>query len=455
MKVTRIIQAPTPEQLPDICRVAAFLRADIWRRFGALKNVGKSNLDIRKEISKATYYNGLEIDGTIRNETTKDVINDILLYKAAAKEKVRKAIFTRTEEQKERKRLFTLLKQDKWLQDNFLHRQMRKHFKHGVAHADNQFVVRSDRYIVSHEQNRLVITIRIAKQYGGDLKLVTTTNGKNVHVGNCNLRIICKGDVTEIHSCTEKQQGRPHGEQEIGVDKGYTEAFAASDGDFYGAGFGDVMSEYSDKAAKTGKARNKLHTLEKKHREAGRIRKADNIKRNNLGSKKLTSRRERYQKRLGDIAFKAVHAIVDKATVVVSEDLTSPISKKKPWKRYNRRMSAWAKGLLAKALETVCQQRGANHFLVAAAYTSQMDSVTGLLEGKRVGDKFYRGNGDVLQADLNASRNVLARLHDPEITRYMSHQKIKQILLARSPAELTVKRLELETSVCQPSADKS
>jgi len=37
----------------------------------------------------------------------------------------------------------------------------------------------------------------------------------------------------------------------------------------------------------------------------------------------------------------------------------------------------------------------------------------------------------------------------------MSHQKIKQILLARSPAELTVKRLELETSVCQPSADKS
>jgi len=125
-------------------------------------------------------------------------------------------------------------------------------------------------------------------------------------------------------------------------------------------------------------------------------------------------------------------------------------------KIYNlNNMSAWVKGLLSRALETVCQQRGANHFLVAAAYTSQMDSVTGLLEGKRVGDKFYRVNGDVLQADLNASRNVLARLHDPEITRYMSHQKIKQILLARSPAELTVNRHELETSVCQPCADKS
>lgn len=455
MKVTRILQAPTPEQVPDICKVAAFLRADIWRRFGALKNVGKSTLDIRKEISKSSYYKDLEIDGTIRNETTKDVINDILLYKAAAKEKVRKAIFSRTEDQQERKRLFTVLKHDEWLKDNFLHRQMRKHFKHGVAHADNQFVVRSDRYAVSYEQDRLVITIRIAKQYGSDIKLVATTNGRNVHLGNCNLRIICKGDVTEIHYCTEKQPGRPHGEQEVGVDKGYTEAFADSDGDFHGAGFGKVMTEYSDKVSKTGKARNKLHTLEKTHREAGRIKKADNIRKNNLGAKKLTIRREKYQKRLENIAFKAVHSIVDKSAVVVSEDLTSPISKKKPWKKYNRRMGAWAKGLLAKALETVCQQRGANHFLVAAAYTSQMDSVTGLLEGKRVDDKFYRINGDVLQADLNASRNVLARLRDPEITRYMSHQKIKQILLARSPAELTVNRLELETSVCQPSADNS
>ena len=32
-----------------------------------------------------------------------------------------------------------------------------------------------------------------------------------------------------------------------------------------------------------------------------------------------------------------------------------------------------------------------------------------LLKGKRVGDKFYRGNGDVLQADHNAALNVLAR----------------------------------------------
>lgn len=72
------------------------------------------------------------------------------------------------------------------------------------------------------------------------------------------------------------------------------------------------------------------------------------------------------------------------------------------------------------------------HVIVNAAYTSQMDSVTQLLEGKRVGDKFYRNNGDVLQADVNAARNVKARMHDSEITRYMPYQQVEAILLSRS-----------------------
>ena len=38
-----------------------------------------------------------------------------------------------------------------------------------------------------------------------------------------------------------------------------------------------------------------------------------------------------------------------------------------------------------------------------------------VVQGKRVGDKFYRANGDVLQADYNAALNVLARLDDSEI----------------------------------------
>jgi hypothetical protein len=91
-----------------------------------------------------------------------------------------------------------------------------------------------------------------------------------------------------------------------------------------------------------------------------------------------------------------------------------------------------------------------------AAYTSQMDSLTGLLEGKRVGDKFYRASGDVLQADFNAARKVRNRIHDQEITRYMPHLQVKQILLARSydateRQEASVRRRKPR----QRSADKS
>ena len=86
---------------------------------------------------------------------------------------------------------------------------------------------------------------------------------------------------------------------------------------------------------------------------------------------------------------------------------------------------------------------------------SQMDSTNGLLEGKREGDKFYRANGDVLQADHNAALNVLARLDDREISRFTPYKEVRRILLARSPAQLSVKRVELGTKVRQPTADKS
>lgn len=193
----------------------------------------------------------------------------------------------------------------------------------------------------------------------------------------------------EIHFVTEKGESRPCGEQTLGVDKGYTEAFIDSDGDFHGVGFGKVLTDYSDKIHKTVQARNKLHALEKKHRQQGHHARADRIKKNNLGRIKLEKRKEKTQKQLKNIAFTAAHSLVDKAKVIAAEDLTIPIGKKQQWKKFNRRMSAWTKGMLAEALNSVSKQRDALVELVNCAYTSQMDSTSGLLEGKRVGDRFY------------------------------------------------------------------
>ena len=317
-------------------------------------------------------------------------------------------------------------------------------------------MVRSDKYATEVVDGHLTIVIHIAAKYGAPIRLTTTSSGKNVSLSGSNLRVVVKAGFTEIHYAATKSSGRPCGDQMMGIDKGYTEAFTDSDGAAHGKTFGAVLTEYSDKASATGKARNKLYALEKKHREAGRIAKADHIKLCNLGRIKIDNRKEYAHKRLRTIAYQSAHTIVDKAAVVVSEDLTAPIAKKQVWKRYNRRMSAWAKGVLAEALDSVCTQRQADHRLVNAAYTSQMDSVTGLLEGKRVADKFYRINGDVLQADHNAALNVLARYEDTEITRFTPYKEVRRILLSRSPAQLSVNRHELQVmSTYQPCADKS
>lgn len=73
MKVTRTLFADAPAALEPICKAAGFLRADIWRRYGGLGTVGASASAIRTKIVKERLYDTLQLDGTIRAETTKDV----------------------------------------------------------------------------------------------------------------------------------------------------------------------------------------------------------------------------------------------------------------------------------------------------------------------------------------------------------------------------------------------
>ena len=104
---TRIIYADTPRELLPICKTVGYIRADVWRRYGGLKTGGKSLNDIRNEISRLALYSNVSIDGTIRNESTKDIVNDVFLYRAAAQQKVRKSIHARSNDDKEeRKRLY-------------------------------------------------------------------------------------------------------------------------------------------------------------------------------------------------------------------------------------------------------------------------------------------------------------------------------------------------------------
>ena len=254
-------------------------------------------------------------------------------------------------------------------------------------------------------------------------KMLCIPLNSNLILKGC-LRLILKDGVVYVHHTTQQKIFQKCGNLIVGVDKGYSEAFADSEGNFYGRNFGKILTEGTEKRNQKGKARNKLYQIAKK-----KPHKAANIYKFNLGRNKLENANSRQKKLIRNIAFEAAHAIVDSAREVRAEDLTNPITANKRWKKYNRLMSSWAKSSLAEALESVTKARGSCLRLVNCAYTSQMDSNTGRLEGRRVGDKFYHVNGEVSHADINAAINIKHRGDDTDITLYTSFKEIKSILL--------------------------
>ena len=87
---------------------------------------------------------------------------------------------------------------------------------------------------------------------------------------------------------------------------------------------------------------------------------------------------------------------------------------------------------MQEILEEIAALRDVRIVIVNGAYTSQTDSQTGAFTGERKGDRFYRENGDIVHADLNAAFVILLRLWDPEITRYMGYREVKKIIEART-----------------------
>jgi IS605 OrfB family transposase len=311
---------------------------------------------------------------------------------------------------------------------------MRQHWKHGRNQTRNQIVVRSDNYKTF--------------QLGGHtwLKIPGLEKGKRIPIPlNTNiepsgtLRLILSDGTVAVHYTIDIAESKNCGNVTVGIDKGYTEVFMDSDGVEYGKGLGKILTQKSDQLKHKYQKRNKLKAIANK-----KPHKKQNIIENNLGRKKLNRQANKTKSQVQDIIYQATHQLVDKAKFIAAEDLTSPIASKRFGKNVTRRLSAWTKGVIATALDTVSRRRGSSVILVNSAYTSQMDSRYGILLGKRSGDSFSRQkfflnfclenchDGVVLQADKNAARNVLARLHDPEIDRWMPFQQVKSILLQRT-----------------------
>lgn len=427
-KVTRIIcskkmYSEKLVQLTEIAKRLGRLRAEVWQRFGSVQGVELSHRQIRDQwLAEKREF---DTPARLWKETLRDTFTDISTYREAAKVKVRKAIRKRTDDNEERKRLYISLKYDGWLEDSYLRRMMRKHFKHGKTKVDNQIILDPGCYTTFKKNGRTwlkVMGLRPRKRIAIPLNSSHTPSGT--------LRLILRDGCVEVHYAVDAEKVcviRPCGDATVGIDKGYTEVFTDSDGNVHGDGLGELLSQESDYLKIKYQRRNKLEAIAE-----AKPHKRQNIQDNNLGRKKLDERKRKHTINVRNKIFKAAHSVVDKAEVIVTEDLTSPMNGKSFGKNQNRRLSGWVKGTIAEAIESVSYRRGATVKIVNAAYTSQMDSRYGVLLGHRTGDTFYCFNGEVLQADVNAARNILARVNDPEIHLFTPYKEVKVILLKRT-----------------------
>ncbi len=454
-KVTRIaysddLNQAKYEALTEIAVRCGSVRTEVWHNYGSISGLDAKFRKVRDSFLAAGHIKNLP--QRIWRATLSDVLGDIKANREAAKINVNSYIFRNVNDKNKRQELFKSLKNDSvWINNSYGRRLMRKYWKHGKNQTQNQIVLEPGSY-------------KCFSYHGKDyIEVMSKTRGKRIAIPigtdypiTGQIRLILRSSQVEIHytidNTSENACGLPG--SKLGIDKGYTEAFADSDGVFYGEGLGQILSYETDSLNKKYQKRNKIGAILDKLKEKN-PKKAKRIIKHNLGRQKLDRRKKKHQGKVKTIIFRAANNVIGKAETVVCEDLTKTFKSKNLGKNTNRRLSGWVKGLMASAIDIVASRRGSRVVLVNAAYTSQTCSQCGCF-GKRTGDKFHctEGCGAVMQADLNAAINILARLDDKELHRWLPFTKVKQILLERyrrsdetahPELQLQLQRFELST----------
>ena len=440
----------TYSELKLIAKKLGILRKIIWHQFSS--NPKKLNdREIRDQWLNAknnetNFYPKIidQIPARLWKETLRDTIGTINAYFEAGFKEVIKTLYKKHGKTKA-KELIKFLKAD-YKSNNELHRLVRKLIPKGVSKADNIicldegcYTFEQDILLVTGLRKRKMLSIPLTTKYRpkGNFKIILKEDNR------CELRVNFKYQ-------TKVQIEKPH--EAIGVDKGYTEVFTDSTGERHGNDFGKLLTKKSDLLKEKYKNRNKLYSIMKKANEKGDKKKAENIKKNNLGNKKLNKQKEKANIELKEIIYKAAKTLAQKANIIAIEDLTFK-TKSTKFKNVNRKLSSWLKSTIDEAISKYCFIYGTKLVYVNAAYTSQGDSrYNCALVGKRIGNSFIGFDEVVLDADINAALNILARLYDQEISLYTPPEKVKEILIKRANAvfsglvETAQLRLQPETS---------
>ena len=426
----------TYAELALIAKRLGILRKIIWHQFSSdpkkLNDRKIRDIWLREKENGTNFYPKIidQLPARLWKETLRDTIGNINAYFEAGFKEIIKRLY-RKYGKAEAKKLTKILKTD-YKSNNELHRMVRALIPKGYSKVDNIICLDEECYSFKDNQTNVMRVIGLHQRERILIPLTTKNRPKGNFIiilkdGRCEFRVTHKYQITNIEKPIEA----------IGVDKGYTEVFTDNTGERHGEGFGKLLTKKSDFLDEKYKNRNKLWAIMKKARESGNFNKANNIKTNNLGHKKLDKQKENIKIELKEKIYSAAKVLAQKASIIAIEDLTFK-TKSTKFKNVNRRLSSWIKGVIDEAIIKYCFIYGTKLVYVNAAYTSQGDSrYDCALMGTRIGDSFIGFDEVVLDADVNAAINILARLYDSEINLYTSAEKVKEILTKRANAVLS------------------
>ena len=414
------------ESLLELARRLGVLRTEFRHRFGGIPKK-LNDRKIRDEyLASGREFN---VPARIWKETLRDTLDDLNAYNEAGFKKVIKKLYSKFGKQ-EAVLLSKTIRNGEYLNNPYIHRLIRKSIKRSYNNCHNQIVLDNCTYTAFTKDDkafikicsldkgkRIVIPLRTKRIPSGTIRLVVDHKSRTLRV------------IHTVKVYRDEQSSKELGI--VGIDKGYSEVLTDNLGNRYGMTFGIKLSELSEYVTRKYRGRNRMSALYKLSIERRDFKKAARILENNLGTKKVSKRKNVLKAEIKREINLASKEICSKAREITLEDLSHSFSYDKGAKA-NRNLSQWTRGLIDEALNKYAKRYGVPLIYVNAAYTSQTDCVDYSLSGVRRGDKFYRENEEVLDADVNAANNILTRRYDNEITLYHSPKKVKEILSRRS-----------------------
>ncbi|MGL6108064.1 zinc ribbon domain-containing protein [Romboutsia sp.] len=306
--------------------------------------------------------------------------------------------------------------------NNLIRRYTRK-YKNKIPYSNKNTTFSIDTGLYSYKEGYINITC--AKK-GKRLPIKLTD--RNIRNNTLKVKII--DDKLEIH-CPLKVETKKHKDfvNTIGIDKGYKYLFAVSSGKLYGENLNHYLNKETERLNKINSTRNRFYALYKKNLELGNINKANNILENNLGKTKYIKNKLKHDKTVKSYINYSLNQLIkeEKPKEIVMENLDFVNWNNIYPKSIKRKLSRWIKGYIKERIEYKCDYNNINYTYINPAYTSKVCNICGRF-GKRDNDVFECSNCGKLHSDINASKNILNRKYDEEISLYTKFIKVKSIL---------------------------